>query len=212
MNISYQGLLIVDFDRTIFDSDALYRDLYRLCEKCGISRGLLDPALSLVPPDNLLFNFFLMVQRNQEIEPAEIEKVVAEMQSYVREKGYLYVFDDSKPFLSSAIKSGWKVSILTYGDPSFQLTKFVGSNLSGLCHNFTVTSEAKWHQLKTSNTSPTIFLDDNPKNIDEVKAKFPEVSVVEVKRSNSKYQTVLSTKADLVISQLDWPLRLRKSR
>ncbi len=55
------------------------------------------------------------------------------------------------------------------------------------------------------------FLDDNPKNIDEVKTRFPEVPVVEVKRPNSKYQTVLSKKADLVVDRLDWPLRLRKS-
>lgn len=58
MNTSSQKLLIVDFDRTVFDSDALYRDLNKLCEARGISRDLLNSSLALVPPDNLLFNFF----------------------------------------------------------------------------------------------------------------------------------------------------------
>ncbi|KKR08484.1 MAG: hypothetical protein UT32_C0001G0004 [Parcubacteria group bacterium GW2011_GWC2_39_14] len=210
MNTSSQELLIVDFDRTVFNSDALYRDLYELCEARGISRDFLDPSLALVPPGNLLFNFFLMIQRSQRIESARIGKVVAEMQSYVREKGHLYVFDDSRPFLGSAIKAGWKVAILTHGDLSFQLAKFVGSKLSDLCHSFTVTSEDKWRQMEIMGASPIIFLDDNPKNIDEVKTRFPEALVVEVKRPNTKYQTVLSNKADLIVSRLDWPLGLRK--
>jgi len=211
MNTSSQKLLIVDFDRTVFDSDALYRDLYKLCEAHGISKDFLDPSLALVPPDNLLFNFFLMVQRSQKVEPARIGKVVTEMQSYIREKGYMYVFDDSRSFLGSAIRSGWKVAILTYGDLSFQLAKFVGSKLSDLCHSFTVTSEVKWRQMEIMGVSPIIFLDDNPKNIDEVKTRFPELPVVEVKRPKSKYQNVLSKKADLVVDRLDWPLRLCKS-
>lgn len=65
--------------------------------------------------------------------------------------------------------------------------------------------------MEIMGTSPIIILDDNPKNIDEVKTRFPEALVVEVKRQNSKYQTVLSTKADLVVGQLDWPLRLQES-
>ncbi|MBU1202489.1 hypothetical protein KKH39_00360 [Patescibacteria group bacterium] len=209
MNTSSQELLIVDFDRTVFDSDALYRDLYELCEACGISRDLLDPSLALVPPDNLLFNFFLMVQRSQRIELDRIRKVVVEMQKYVREKGHLYVFDDSELFLGSAIRSGCEVVILTHGDLNFQLAKFVGSKLSDLCHSFTVTSGVKWRYMEIIGTSPIIFLDDNPKNIDEVKTRFPEALVVEVKRPNTKYQNVLSAKADFVVGQLDWPLRLR---
>lgn len=206
MNTNSHGLLIIDFDRTVFDSDALYRDLYKLCEDHGISKDLLDPTSALVPPDNLLFNFFLMVQRSHEVEPVKIEKVMAEIEGYIREKGYLYVFSDCRPFLNSAISSGWKVTILTYGNPSFQLAKFVGSKLSDICHSFTVTSEVKWRQLKVTENSPIIFLDDNPRNIDEVKTRFPGIRVIEVKRPNSKYQAVLSNKADLVVSQLDWPL------
>lgn len=210
MNRSGQELLIVDFDRTVFDSDSLYEDLYELCEAYGINRDSLDPSLAFVPPDNLLFNFFLMVQRNQRIEPAILEKVVAEMQSYIRTKGHLYVFDDSRPFLDSAIKSGWKVAILTHGDLSFQIVKFVGSKLSNLCHSFTVTSVVKWRHMENVSASTIIFLDDNPNNIDEVKMRFPEVLAVEVKRQDSKYQTVLSTQADLVVGQLEWPIRLYK--
>ena len=208
MNTSSQELLVIDFDRTVFDSDALYRDLYKLCKVNGIDRDFLDPSLALVPPDNLLFNFFLMVQRNRKIKPVMIEKVVAEMQSYIREKGHLYVFDASRLFLSSAIESGWKVVILTYGDQGFQLAKFIGSKLSDLCHSFIVTSDVKWNQLEILGITPTIFLDDNPKNIDEIKTKFPETTVVEIKRPNTKYQNVLSIKADLVVNRLDWPLRL----
>lgn len=211
MNTSNQGTLVVDFDRTVFDSDALYRDLYKLCEARGINKDSLNPSFALVPPDNLLFNFFLMVQRSQIIDPVRIEKVVAEMQGYVREKGHLYTFDDSSSFLAAAIRSGWKVVILTYGDISFQLAKFVGSKLGDFCHSFTVTSEVKWRQMEILSIYPIIFLDDNPKNIDEVKTRFPEVLGVEVKRPNSKYQTVLSGKADLVVDQLDWPLRLYAS-
>ncbi len=210
MNTNDQGILVVDFDRTVFDSDALYRDLYELCEGQGIDRNLLDPSLALVPPANLLFNFFLMVQRSHGIEPIRIEKVMADMQDYVRDKGYLYVFDDSRPFLGSAMEAGWEVVILTYGDLDFQHVKFVGSRLVDFCHSFTITSEVKWLQLEILDTSPVIFLDDNPKNIDEVKTRFPRILAVEVKRPNSKYQTVLSAKADLVVSQLIWPLRLRE--
>lgn len=213
MNTSnQQGILVVDFDRTVFDSDALYLDLYKLCEARGISRDFLDPALALVPPDNLLFNFFLMVQRSQQIEPDKIEKVVAEMQSYVREKGHLYIFDDSRKFLGAAIKANWNVIILTYGDIYFQLAKFIGSGLGSLCTSFIVTSKVKWSHLEIFKTSSVIFIDDNPKNIDEIKEKFPDIVAVEVKRKGTKYQCVLSRKANFLVNQLSWPLEFQGGR
>lgn len=68
MSTNNATTLIVDFDRTVFDSDALYRDLYSLCEVRGILQDRLDHSVGLVPLDNLLFNFFLMVERNLAVE------------------------------------------------------------------------------------------------------------------------------------------------
>lgn len=211
MNTNKPRTLVVDFDRTVFDSDALYHDLYDLCGQRGIRRGLLDPSLALVPPDNLLFNFFLMVRRSQGIKLSLIESAITEMETFIRNRGHQYVFNDARPFLNSAAKAGWRVIILTYGDLDFQLAKFVGSKLSEFCHRFTVTSETKWRQLEILNASSVIFLDDNPKNIDEVKTRFPQVLAVEVKRQSTKYQSVRSLNADFVVNHLHWPLRLHKS-
>lgn len=207
MNTNESRALVVDFDRTIFDSDRLYQDLYRICENHGIGRDLLDPAFALVPPENVLFNFFLMVQRSKGIEAVKISHLVAELRAFVRTKGHQYVFDDTGPFLYSAMHAGWKVIILTYGDCDFQHAKVTGSKLGDLCQLLIVTSAPKWYRSEIFNTSPVIFLDDNPKDIDGVKDRFPHVVAVEVKRPNTKYQTALSSKANLLVNQLYWPLR-----
>jgi phosphoglycolate phosphatase-like HAD superfamily hydrolase len=210
MNINDSITLVVDFDRTIFDSDRLYQDLYCICENHGIGRDLLDPALALVPPENVLFNFFLMVQRSKGIEAAKINHLVAELRAFIRTKGHQYVFEDVRPFLGSAIQAGWKVVVLTYGDHDFQVAKLAGSGIGDLCQLFSITSTPKWDRLEIFNTSSVIFLDDNPRDIDGVKDRFPHVVAVEVKRQNTKYQTALSLKANFSVNQLHWPLRFGK--
>ncbi len=51
---------------------------------------------------------------------------------------------------------------------------------------------------------------DNPKDIDGVKNRFPHVLAVKVKWQNTKYQTALSLKANLLVNQLHWHLRFGK--
>jgi len=206
MSTNNATTLVVDFDRTVFDSDALYQDLYSLCEARGIPQDRLDHSLGLVPPDNLLFNFFLMVERSLAVEGLQLVKLIAELQDFVRDEGRRYVFPDVGPFLDSAIKAGCKISILTYGDIAFQLAKFAGSGLSVLCHSFTATQDIKWQQLEMFGSQSVVFLDDNPRDIDGVKSRFPTVTVVEVKRPGTKYYNVHSSKADAVVDHLGWPL------
>lgn len=208
MSIIDKSTIVVDFDRTIFDSDRLYQDLYSLCEEEGISRNVLNPADALVPPDNLLFNFFLMIQCSQAITVDQATVAIKRMGSFVQNEGGCYVFADVIPFLRSVIDDGLQVIVLTYGDHQFQTAKFVGSKLSSFCNRFLVTSEAKWRRSEIFDSPSVFFLDDNPKNIDGVKEKFPQVSAVEVKREGTKYQSAHSLHADLVVHQLRWPFGL----
>ncbi len=159
-----------------------------------------------MPPDNLLFNFFLMVERSRAVEGLQLVKLMAELQDFVRDEGQKYVFSDVGPFLDSAIKAGYKITILTYGDIAFQLAKFTGGGLSALCHSFTATQDPKWEQREVFISPSVIFLDDNHRNIDGVKNLFPAVTAIEVKRPGTKYYKVHSSKADAVVDHLGWPL------
>lgn len=132
------------------------------------------------------------------------------MEAFIRNDGRQYVFDDARSFLDSAVKAGWKVMIFTYGDVAFQLAKFVGSGLSDLCRSFTVSQYPKWCHEEIFGSPSTVFLDDNPRDIDGIKNRFPHVTAVEVKRPNTKYHDVLSSTADIVVDRLSWPLRLSR--
>jgi hypothetical protein len=132
------------------------------------------------------------------------------METFVRNKGRQYVFNDTRIFLNSATRDGWKVRIFTYGDIAFQLAKFVGSGLSDLCHSITVTQDPKWCYREMFCLPSTIFLDDNPIDIDRVKYRFPHVTAVEVKRLNTKYHNVISSKADTMVDHLSWPLEFNR--
>ena len=206
MNVSDITTLVVDFDRTVFDSDALYQDLYSLCAARAVPRGMLDYSLGLVPPNNLLFNFFQMVECSLAAHGLRFEKLIIELRDFVREEGSKYVFPDVHLFLDFAIESGCKIAILTHGDITFQLAKFDGSGLSASCHSFTATQDLKWQQREIFGSQALVFLDDNPKNIDGVKSRFPAVMVVEVKRPGTKYFNAHSSKADVVVDHLSWPL------
>jgi len=147
-----------------------------------------------------------MVARSQAIKHPQLTKLICELQTFLRSEGKKYVFPDVSLFLNSAHREGYQIVVLTYGDFDFQLAKYVGSGLSLLGHNFIITSNFKWRHPIIWDSPSIIFLDDNPRDIDGVKCCFPSVRAVEIKRLNTKYFNVYSSRADLVISCLSWPL------
>ena len=211
MNANNSTILVFDLDRTLFNTDALYQDLYALCEDRGVQQDVLNYSLGLIPPSNLLFNFFVMVERSQAAPRPKLEKLISDLRKYIRDEGRKYVFDDVMPFFKAVMDGSNKARILTYGDIDFQTEKFVGCKLSKTCNDFTVTQDFKYNKSEIFKSSPTVFFDDNPRDIDGVKKFFPHVKAVEVKRPGTKYYKKYSTKADIVVEHLSWPLKLKSS-
>lgn len=210
MVLSRTATIVVDFDRTVFASDALYRHLYTLCERRGIRSEDLPLHLGLVHPEKRLFSFFALLQQSGKVKPDQLAMILREIRGYILENAWRYVFPDVKPFLSAAVRAGSKIHILTYGDVEFQLTKFLGSGLQASCNSVTVITEHKWLCGSLFSGEATLFLDDNPRNVDKVKGQYPHVTVVEVKRPGTKYESAHSNLADMQVSQLTWPIRIRK--
>lgn len=174
-------MIYIDFDRTLFDTDAFLKDLEKILEKDNISLQL--------------FNEYKVKQHNG-FNPYEIlddlkkdysfnQDIYNKIDNLIR-NDYKYLYQDSIPFLSRLSKNHSLV-LLTKGNELFQLKKIQACNILKYFNNIIVTNKHKGELNFYYDES--IFIDDNPSEIESILSKKPKL-VIRIKREQALYNDI----------------------
>lgn len=200
--------ILVDFDRTLYNSDLLYKNLIKIC----LSRSLIteDELLSYwekYVKHFKVFNFFHFIEALPNLSNPEKQRIIKEAKKFILKEGKKFLYKDVKNF----VKQYPDFQILTYGDTYFQLFKIKGCGISKSCKNIHIVKRKKWSEKMFFQNQNTVLIDDHSETIQKVKKNFPNVSCIEIKRPGTKYSNQSSTFADKRITSLSQLYNLRSS-
>ena len=116
---------------------------------------------------------------------------------------HIFLYQDSVPFLEQAIRSGWEVIIVTFGDQDWQAKK-----LQALKHYLPteiktlISPSKKINHITHLITDRVILIDDKAEEIDAIKQAFPKVEAYWMRRSEGKYRDEEPTTSHQTVNSL----------
>lgn len=178
--------IFLDFDRTLYDLDALHEDSRRIVERHGIPREEYDrtrayfaygsgtPGVLHRPEAHL--GYFTGIDDGQRA------RVVADIRGLIRD-GARYVFEDALDFFRD-VSRRHELVVLTFGDEEYQRTKVLGSGLKP--DGIIVTAGDKWEVMasKLLDGEKALFVDDHVNYFSKPK-DIPGLTAVHLVRSGS---------------------------
>ena len=174
--------LYIDFDRTLYNTDELYRDMFKVINSYGITNEIFEKSKDEFFSKPILFNFIKLTKYicyKYNISYRVLEDLLMILQS-----GEKYLYDDSYDFLSKLKKNKYNISILTYGDMNFQMLKLTPLSICDIIDDIIISSNYKFEP--DLNYKNSIFIDDNPRDLLGL-ADNGAQKVIRIKRENSKY-------------------------
>ena len=175
--------IYLDFDRTLFNTDAFFTDLKKIIGS-RISQSLFQKYYdkTIIKGFNP-YNILEEIKKDTSINISETKK---ELDKFMNDLNR-YVFEDTIPFLEK-IKKNYEINLFTYGDLSFQKMKVMHTNIYPFISHFMDTLDNK-SENKNINYLESIFIDDNPMVIDDLYQKHPK-QLIRIRRKNVKYSDI----------------------
>ncbi len=174
--------IYVDFDRTLYNTDQLYSDMFKTINNYGITSDMFENGKQEFFQKPILFNFIELTRyicNKYNMSPAVISELLT-----ILENGEKYLYSDSNEFLLKMKHKNYNTSILTYGDINFQMLKLTPLSTCNIIDNIIITSNYKF--LLDLDYNNSIFIDDNPRDLMGLSQQGAK-KVIRVKRKNSKY-------------------------
>ena len=172
--------LYIDFDGTLFDTDAFYKEFLDICLKYGITKEKIEKIKNEIFSEDNLYNMDKIV--DYLINNCGVSsRIIFEVETLYSNK---FVYDDVVVSLEK-LKDLYELIILTYGNINYQEKKINGSNLGKYFTDIIITPKNK-SLLDDVDYKNSIFIDNNPK---EVK-RFKDVNskeVIRIRRESDKY-------------------------
>ncbi len=191
--------IVVDFDRTLFNTDKIYIKLIRLVELyLGVTEKAILKRWGEYQSLNGVFNLFVLIKEWPGSSEVETNKTTKAIKKFLQQEGHKYAYPDARSFLQSYPSA----IILTYGDPEFQQHKMKSSRLNGIGNRFAISEEKKWLIKEYFKEELVFLIDDHPETIAMVKKLYPHVICIQMKRRGAKYSAMHSPYADCEISTL----------
>ena len=176
----------IDFDRTLFDTGAFFKDLENILELNGVP---FNEFLKYAKEDEEngfnIFTILNVMKKDIKINSGIFEKI-----NELFKNSETYIYDDAYDFIAKLKERGYKVFILTKGNNEYQLLKIQNTNLLNFVDGVLVTLKAKG-ELELD-YQESIFIDDNPKELESIVKKNPK-RIIRMKRDNAKYNDILSS-------------------
>lgn len=102
---------------------------------------------------------------------------------------HIFLYSDSIHFLKKALRSGWEVVIVTFGEKSWQEKKLRAlKKYWPIGVRTIVSSSKKIDQIKHLETKNVIMIDDKAEEINAIKKEFPDVEMYWIRRFDGKYR------------------------
>jgi FMN phosphatase YigB (HAD superfamily) len=181
----------IDFDCTLFDTDALTKAML-VCAAKNISNEtgfefetIYAEAESLFNVENI-YNIFELCKFLSNKYSVNLLTLTNEIDSILNscEK---FVYDDSVEFLKTMKDRGHNLTLLTFahnGSLDYQKQKVNGSGLTKYFDNIIFTTEPKWElDIDYKNS---VFIDNNPNEVIGLYNTHP-LGVIRVRRATDKY-------------------------
>jgi len=174
--------IYIDFDGTLFDTDAFYKEFLSLCTKNGITEEEVKECEKKIFDDNNLFN--LVKLSNYIIEKFSLDSsLLDKTKSLFSDK---FIYDDVIMPLRKLRKS-YELILLTFGDED-QKDKISATGLEKYFSEIIITQKDK-SQLKNVDYKNGIFIDNNPKELIRFYNKGVK-KVIRIRRSIDKYSKI----------------------
>lgn len=197
----------IDFDCTLFDTDALTKAML-VCVAKNISSqhssidfdSALKEAESLFNPENI-YNIFELCKHLSKKYNTSLSTLLKEIGD-ILDNCEKYVYDDSVQFLELLKSKNHNLTLLTFahaGALDYQKQKVAGSGLTKYFDNIIVTIKPKW-ELDIDYTNG-VFIDNNPTDVVNLYNTNP-LGVIRVRRITDKY-TLQNLPEDLHIPEYE---------
>lgn len=196
--------IFIDFDRTMYDSDRLYREIYLICENYGLKRSILEESYNKYFQEPVLFNVISLIKYAAQEVGILAGELLQSITDLILFKGNNFVYKDVFNTLGYLTETSNSIRLITYGDVLFQEMKINGSGLKDQFKDIIITNQYKWLHENLSKNSKKIIIDDNPREISKYRYYYDSAILIEVKRVNTKYYNKISGSADIVINDMNW--------
>jgi len=188
--------IFIDFDGVIFNTELFKKRLIKFFSENGISKKDFDKS----------YQYF----KNQKIPYSVIKHLkllffLKKIKKKCRYNDILrpYIFKDAEIFLKSFSKNN--LYLLSYGDLNFQKQKIKGAKISDYFRRIIITNKNKAEILKQiikkdkfGKLEKIIFIDDQPRNIEEV-SSIRNITTIQLIRPPNKSILKFSKKADFKV-------------
>ncbi|MDP3245327.1 MAG: HAD family hydrolase [bacterium] len=183
-------IFILDFDYTLFDVSVFKKALSKSVKKLGIKQDLwqetykktLEQHKEACNYDVKKHSHLLgqMVAVDSFLIENEMRQVLARSQDFL--------YPDTEDFLRYLKNRGSKIVLLTLGNIAWQKKKIKDLKIKKYFDKFIFTARHKRHLKLKFNGSPRdwIFVNDNPREIQEMRPLFPKSVFLRLKRHGGK--------------------------
>lgn len=187
-------VVFIDFDDVIFNTRQFRAYLREFYAENGVSQELVQKYYYESDDNNPIrvFDPWGLFLRLEKYEKMNVDKLRENFESQLSDLKR-FVFSDVESFL---LKIGREsVHLVSFGLPSFQEKKIIGSGVNELVCNFSITGNLKAHMisriLKDEKINPEekiIFIDDRVEQIEDVKKAFPTTMTIFLCREEGRYK------------------------
>lgn len=171
------GRIILDFDNTLFDTDAFKRALSGALTELGVTREMfwqMYPRVLDHGGERLGYSPDRHAKVLHELLPDVDPYQATVLLERVVDRAADFLFPDTRDFLSRMISLNVPLMLLSRGDEWFQRRKIAASGLDRFVHEIHAGPEAKTHRIATFTEAPgkTVLVNDHVEETrDIVKAR-----------------------------------------
>ena len=179
-----------DFDRTLFDTEAFLKELYRILKEYNIPIDLFDKIKNEEKEKG--FNSFKILEKIKRSYSFSTG-LYHDLENFI-ECDSMYLFNDSVDLLKYLKSKHFELILLTKGDYNFQKVKIDNTNIDEYFDDIIITNKHKGELAIDYNA---IFIDDSIEEIDSILKNNPKM-VIHIDRYNKdtvfnkKYLTIHS--------------------
>lgn len=182
--------IILDLDHTLLDSVALKRKLEESIAPLGVTPEQFRDtyrATTAAIEEQYDYDIARHAQLLHEACGVDAEEVARRLHATLEGLPAL-VYPDSIPFLDFLRERGTPISLLTYGNATFQQEKVWLLGIASYFKNMIFTEKGKeTAELHLSEPDKEwMFINDNPNEMRTLQERFPESTMLRIKRADGK--------------------------
>ena len=177
-----QTKLIIDFDGTLFDTEAFRVEIFSLFKRMGYD----DEQIQLTYQAECLSYLYSplgQLKRLQLLKPSSQSLAEARFKN-LYDNSYKYIFPDVIEFLKDMKFLNYELILLTLGDFEFQRVKIENSSINRYFDKIMYCDIQKWLYLPPviNKIDKFIFIDDRADTIDRIGKTFPNSFSIRIDR------------------------------